>query len=67
MSLIVYKLLGQHESGEHEHDFGIFTSLELAEKQMEIEKGAYTWNGKCNWIFWIEETEVRDYWKEYSK
>lgn len=54
----VYQLTGKHISGEDWGFSPIFKTLAEAEAKREIEVKAYTWQGKCDWDFTIDEIEV---------
>ena len=57
-----YKLTGVDKYGKV-HDFGLYNTEERARNQMQTEIVAYTWKGKCDWEFFVEQVETREFWK----
>lgn len=57
----LYQLVGMwKDSGEDWKPFGaaVYTTRERAERQMEIEINAYTWDGECPIEFSIRKIEI---------
>ena len=62
--MTLFKLNGEHESGEEwggwDGFYPYYPTMEEAERRKAIEIAAYTYQGVCDWTFWITSVEVKE-------